>query len=196
MIEQMKELGIFGLAIPEELGGTKVSMPCYVHITEELARGWMSLAGAMGGHTVVSKLIVVFGTDEQKARYLPRHGDRRGARHDGAHGTRRRLGPAGHEDRRRPRRRPLRRQRLQDLDHERPTLRAHRVDVQDRSGGVTTPSRHQHPPRRARARTHRVEGPAQARVQGRRELRADLRGLPRPGHGAARRPARAAGSRR
>ena len=53
MIEQMKELGIFGLAIPEELGGTKVSMPCYVHVTEELARGWMSLAGAMGGHTVV-----------------------------------------------------------------------------------------------------------------------------------------------
>ena len=72
MIEQMKELGIFGLAIPEELGGTKVSMPCYVHVTEELARGWMSLAGAMGGHTVVAKLLVEFGTDEQKATYLPR----------------------------------------------------------------------------------------------------------------------------
>jgi alkylation response protein AidB-like acyl-CoA dehydrogenase len=54
------------------MGGTKVSMPCYVHITEELARGWMSLAGAMGGHTVVSKLLVEFGTDEQKATYLPR----------------------------------------------------------------------------------------------------------------------------
>jgi alkylation response protein AidB-like acyl-CoA dehydrogenase len=72
MIEQMKELGIFGLAIPEELGGTRVSMPCYVHVTEELARGWMSLAGAMGGHTVVSKLLVDFGTDEQRASYLPR----------------------------------------------------------------------------------------------------------------------------
>jgi alkylation response protein AidB-like acyl-CoA dehydrogenase len=41
-------------------------------ITEELARGWMSLAGAMGGHTVVAKLIVEFGTEEQKQRYLPR----------------------------------------------------------------------------------------------------------------------------
>ncbi len=72
MIEQMKELGIFGLAIPEEFGGTAVSTPCYVHVTEELARGWMSLAGAMGGHTVVSKLILAFGTPAQKARYLPR----------------------------------------------------------------------------------------------------------------------------
>jgi alkylation response protein AidB-like acyl-CoA dehydrogenase len=72
MIEQMKQLGIFGLAIPDAMGGTKVSMPCYVHVTEELARGWMSLAGAMGGHTVVSKLLVEFGTDEQRATYLPR----------------------------------------------------------------------------------------------------------------------------
>jgi alkylation response protein AidB-like acyl-CoA dehydrogenase len=72
MIEGMKQLGIFGLAIPDELGGSKVSMPCYVHITEELARGWMSLAGAMGGHTVVSKLLVEFGTAEQRATYLPR----------------------------------------------------------------------------------------------------------------------------
>ncbi len=72
MIEQMKDLGIFGLAIPEEFGGTPVSMPCYVHVTEELARGWMSLAGAMGGHTVVSKLILAFATREQQKHYLPR----------------------------------------------------------------------------------------------------------------------------
>ncbi|WP_329568855.1 acyl-CoA dehydrogenase family protein [Streptomyces sp. NBC_01361] len=72
LIEQMKDLGIFGLAIPEEYGGTPVSTPCYVLITEELARGWMSLAGAMGGHTVVSKLLLHFGTDEQKNRYLPK----------------------------------------------------------------------------------------------------------------------------
>jgi alkylation response protein AidB-like acyl-CoA dehydrogenase len=72
LIEQMKALGIFGLAIPEGYGGTPVSTPCYVLITEELARGWMSLAGAMGGHTVVSKLLMHFGTEEQKRRYLPR----------------------------------------------------------------------------------------------------------------------------
>ncbi|MGW5641524.1 acyl-CoA dehydrogenase family protein [Saccharopolyspora sp. NPDC003752] len=72
LIEKMKELGIFGLAIPEEYGGTPVSTPCYVLIVEELARGWMSLAGAMGGHTVVSKLLLNFGTEEQKRKYLPK----------------------------------------------------------------------------------------------------------------------------
>jgi alkylation response protein AidB-like acyl-CoA dehydrogenase len=72
LIDQMKALGIFGLAIPEELGGSPVSAPCYAEVTAELARGWMSLAGAMGGHTVVAKLLVTFGTDEQKQRYLPR----------------------------------------------------------------------------------------------------------------------------
>jgi alkylation response protein AidB-like acyl-CoA dehydrogenase len=72
LIEQMKALGIFGLAIPEPYGGAPVSTPCYAEVTAELARGWMSLAGAMGGHTVVAKLLLTFGTDEQKQRYLPR----------------------------------------------------------------------------------------------------------------------------
>ncbi|MEV6053706.1 acyl-CoA dehydrogenase family protein [Streptomyces sp. NPDC052107] len=72
LIERMKKLGIYGLAIPEEYGGNAVSMPCYVLVTEELSRGWMSLAGAMGGHTVVAKLLLRFGTEEQKRRYLPR----------------------------------------------------------------------------------------------------------------------------
>jgi alkylation response protein AidB-like acyl-CoA dehydrogenase len=70
-IEQMKHIGIYGLAIPEEYCGTPVSMPCYVNVTQELARGWMSLAGAMGGHTVVAKLLILFGTEEQKQKYLP-----------------------------------------------------------------------------------------------------------------------------
>ena len=71
-IEQMKQIGIYGLAVPEEYGGMPVSMPCYVRVTEELARGWMSLAGAMGGHTVVATLLSRFGTEEQKWAYLPR----------------------------------------------------------------------------------------------------------------------------
>jgi alkylation response protein AidB-like acyl-CoA dehydrogenase len=71
-IEQMKTLGIFGLAVPEEYGGTPVSMGCYVEITEQLSRGWMTLAGAMGGHTVVAKLLTQYGTEEQKTAYLPR----------------------------------------------------------------------------------------------------------------------------
>jgi len=71
-IETMKELGVYGLAVPEPWGDGSVSTACYALVTEELARGWMSLAGAMGGHTVVAKLILEFGTDEQRDRYLPR----------------------------------------------------------------------------------------------------------------------------
>jgi alkylation response protein AidB-like acyl-CoA dehydrogenase len=72
LIEQMKKLGIYGLAIPEEYDGNAVSVPCYVLVTEELSRGWMSLAGTMGSHTVVANLLLNFGTEEQKRRYLPK----------------------------------------------------------------------------------------------------------------------------
>lgn len=72
LIDQMKQLGIYGLAIPEPWGAAKVSTPCYAAVTEELSRGWMSLAGAMGGHTVVAKLLLDYGTQEQKDRYLAR----------------------------------------------------------------------------------------------------------------------------
>ncbi|MEU0209592.1 acyl-CoA dehydrogenase family protein [Streptomyces canus] len=72
LIEQMKALGIYGLAVPESYGGAQVSTSCYVGVTEQLARGWMSLAGAMGGHTVVAKLLLAFGTAEQRNRYLPK----------------------------------------------------------------------------------------------------------------------------
>lgn len=72
LIETMKALGVFGLAVPQEYGGTPVSMACFVLVTEELARGWMSLAGTMGGHTVVCALLREFGTDGQRRRHLPR----------------------------------------------------------------------------------------------------------------------------
>jgi alkylation response protein AidB-like acyl-CoA dehydrogenase len=71
LIDQMKDLGLFGTAIPEEYGGTPVSTACYVLITEQLARGWMSLAGATGGHSIVAKLLLAFGTREQRQRFLP-----------------------------------------------------------------------------------------------------------------------------
>ncbi len=72
LIEQMKHLGVFGLAIPEPWGEARVTTSCYALVTEELSRGWMSLAGAMGGHTVVAKLILDHGTREQQDHYLPR----------------------------------------------------------------------------------------------------------------------------
>jgi alkylation response protein AidB-like acyl-CoA dehydrogenase len=72
LIEQMKEMGVYGLAIPPPWGEVAVSTSCYAAVTTELARGWMSLAGAMGGHTVVAKLILEHGTREQQDRYLPK----------------------------------------------------------------------------------------------------------------------------
>ena len=72
LIEKMKQLGIFGLTIPEPWGEVSISTPCFALVTEELALGWRSLAGAMGGHTVVAKLIRDYGTEAQRADYLPR----------------------------------------------------------------------------------------------------------------------------
>ncbi len=70
-IEQMKQLGCFGLLVPPEYGGVGVSAACFALVTETLARGWMSLAGAIGGHSVISHLLREHGTEEQKGRYLP-----------------------------------------------------------------------------------------------------------------------------
>ena len=71
LIDSMKDIGIFGLAIGEPWGSGSVSGRAYARITEEIARGWMSLAGAFGGHSVVSKLLTKHGTSEQQDRYLP-----------------------------------------------------------------------------------------------------------------------------
>ena len=71
LINAMKELGVFGLAVPREYGGSGVSTACFALVTEELARGWMSLAGAMGGHSVIARLLTLFGTQAQRDRWLP-----------------------------------------------------------------------------------------------------------------------------
>ncbi|MER5179083.1 acyl-CoA dehydrogenase family protein [Streptomyces sp. NPDC002896] len=70
-IDEMKKLGFFGLLAPAQYGGVDVSTTCFARVTEELARGWMSLAGAIGGHSVITYLIKTFGTPEQKDSYLP-----------------------------------------------------------------------------------------------------------------------------
>jgi alkylation response protein AidB-like acyl-CoA dehydrogenase len=72
LIEQMKELGVYGMTVPAPFGQSGTSTECYALVTEEISRGWMSLAGAFGGHSVVCRLIDHFGTDEQRQRYLPR----------------------------------------------------------------------------------------------------------------------------
>lgn len=71
LIEQMKDLGLFGLTIDEPYSPGRVSTACFARVSEELARGWVSLAGAMGSHSVIAHLISQYGTQEQKDKYLP-----------------------------------------------------------------------------------------------------------------------------
>jgi alkylation response protein AidB-like acyl-CoA dehydrogenase len=72
LIAQMKEMGVYGLAVPARWSDSAVSARCFALVTAELARGWMSLAGAMGGHSVVATLLARYGTPEQQERWLPR----------------------------------------------------------------------------------------------------------------------------
>ncbi len=70
-VEQMKAFGLFGSRIPEEHGGLELDTLTYARLMEELAYGWMSLAGVLNTHTIAANLIERFGTDDQKARWLP-----------------------------------------------------------------------------------------------------------------------------
>ena len=81
IVEGMKEMGIFGLMIPEEYGGLGESLLTYALCVEEIARGWMSVSGIVNTHFIVAYMLKQHGTEEQKAKYLPRMatGDIRGA---------------------------------------------------------------------------------------------------------------------
>ncbi len=72
IVEQMKELGLFGVTIPEEYGGMGLDLTTYVMIVEELSRGWISISGIINTHFIGSYLLMKYGTDEQKDKYLPR----------------------------------------------------------------------------------------------------------------------------
>ena len=77
----MKELGLFGLMIPEEYGGLGESLLTYALVVEEIARGWMSVSGIINTHFIVAYMLMQHGTEEQKQRYLPKMatGEVRGA---------------------------------------------------------------------------------------------------------------------
>src|SRR5262245_26587402 len=81
IVEGMKELGLFGLTIPEEYGGLGESLLTYALVVEEIARGWMSVSGIVNTHFIVAHMLMQHGTEEQRQRYLPRMatGDVRGA---------------------------------------------------------------------------------------------------------------------
>jgi alkylation response protein AidB-like acyl-CoA dehydrogenase len=72
VVEQMKELGLFGVTIPEEYGGMGLDLTTYAMIVEELSRGWISVSGIVNTHFIGSYLLMKFGTEEQKQDFLPR----------------------------------------------------------------------------------------------------------------------------
>ena len=72
IVEQMKEMGLFGLKIPEKYGGIGEPLATYALVVVELARGWMSLSGILNTHFIAAWQIETYGTDEQKERFLPR----------------------------------------------------------------------------------------------------------------------------
>src|ERR671926_587371 len=81
IVDGLKELGVFGLTIPEEYGGLGESLLTYALVVEEIARGWMSVSGVINTHFIVSYMVLQHGTEEQKQKYLPRMatGEVRGA---------------------------------------------------------------------------------------------------------------------
>jgi alkylation response protein AidB-like acyl-CoA dehydrogenase len=81
IVEGMKEMGLFGLMIPEEYDGLGESLLTYALVVEEIARGWMSVSGIINTHFIVAYLIKQHGTEEQRRTFLPRMaaGELRGA---------------------------------------------------------------------------------------------------------------------
>src|SRR3954447_26886335 len=72
IVEGMKEMGLFGLMIPEEHGGLGESLLTYALVVEEIARGWMSVSGIINTHFILAYMVKQHGTEEQKQAYLPR----------------------------------------------------------------------------------------------------------------------------
>lgn len=71
LVRQMQRMGLFGLNIPEDFGGAGVDSTTFAMIFEEISRGWLGLAGVIGSNSVMCDVVVRFGTDDQKSRFLP-----------------------------------------------------------------------------------------------------------------------------
>jgi len=78
---QMRELGLFGITIPEQYGGLGLDLLTYIGVVEELSYGWMSLSGILNTHTMLATILMHHGTEEQRQRWLPSMatGEKRGA---------------------------------------------------------------------------------------------------------------------
>ena len=71
IVDHMKDMGLFGITIPEQYGGLDLDPVSFALVFEEIARGWMGIAGILGSHSLACRMIAIRGPDEQKARYLP-----------------------------------------------------------------------------------------------------------------------------
>ncbi|MBU8808178.1 acyl-CoA dehydrogenase family protein [Mycolicibacterium goodii] len=71
IVDQMKAMGLFGLLVPEEYGGADADFVSFALTFEEIARGWMGVAGTLGSHSIACWLIARYGTEEQKQTFLP-----------------------------------------------------------------------------------------------------------------------------
>ena len=98
IVEQMKELGLFGVTIPEEYGGMGLDLTTYAMIVEELSRGWISISGVINTHFIGSYLLMKFGNDEQKQKLPAAHGHGRDQRRVLAVRARARLRRAGDQN--------------------------------------------------------------------------------------------------
>ena len=148
IVEQMRELGLFGITIPEEYGGLGLDLLTYIGVIEELAYGWMSLSGVINTHTMLATMLVAHGTEEQKQQWLPSlaSGEKRGAlslsEPDAGTDTK------SVDLQGRARRRPLRHQRHQGVGDER------------RAGGAGDPCRAVPPKASAPSSSRRSPGPS------------------------------------
>ncbi|MBI4308013.1 MAG: acyl-CoA dehydrogenase family protein [Chloroflexi bacterium] len=80
LVEQMKKMGLFGVTIPTQYGGLGLDYTTYAMIFEEICKGWMGLSGVIGTHSIMAYVVLHYGTEEQKKRFLPRFasGEKRG----------------------------------------------------------------------------------------------------------------------
>ena len=174
-VEQMSELGVFGLTIPESYAGMGLSKVAMCVVTEELSRGYIGVGSLHTRNEIAAELIMRGGTEEQKQCWLPKLATRRGAADRRVHRAEQRLRPRAHHDARRaPGRRLVHGERRQDLDHPRrarrpdDAARAHQPERQRRSAA----SRCSSCPRRAvngrAGQGVRRRGPDRHRDQGAR----------------------------
>lgn len=72
IVDEMKRMGLFGIAVPQQYGGLDLDMVSFAIVFEEISKGWMGVAGTIGSHSLACRMIAMHGTEDQKQRWLPR----------------------------------------------------------------------------------------------------------------------------